>query len=84
MRTCRQASGLSLARMAEASPRWPYPDESGGGSSMRTWSLARSSDGWAPSGGMVGPDESLWLLELSSAGQVRVRRVMSDGTEQVY
>jgi streptogramin lyase len=46
--------------------------------------VARSPEGWAPSGGMVGPDESLWLLEMSSEGQVRVRRLMSDGTERVY
>lgn len=46
--------------------------------------VERSPDGWAPSGGMVGPDDSLWLLEMSSAGQVRVRRLMSDGTEHVY
>ena len=46
--------------------------------------IARSPEGWAPSGGMVGPDESLWLLELSLTGQVRVRRVMTDGTERVY
>jgi len=46
--------------------------------------FARSPEGWAPSGGMVGADESLWLLELSLTGQVRVRRVMTDGTERVY
>jgi sugar lactone lactonase YvrE len=54
------------------------------GTDGETSIVARSPDGWAPSGGMVGPDDSLWLLEMSSAGQVRVRRVMSDGTEQVY
>jgi len=46
--------------------------------------VARSPEGWSPSGGMVGPDESLWLLELSSEGQVRVRRLMADGTERIY
>ena len=46
--------------------------------------VARSPDGWAPSGGMVGPDGSLWLLEMSTDNQVRVRRVMEDGTERVY
>lgn len=46
--------------------------------------VARSTDGWAPSGGMVGPDESLWLLEMSSDNQVRVRRIFRDGTERVY
>jgi len=46
--------------------------------------VARSPDGWAPSGGMIGPDESLWLLEYSAAGEVHVRRIRADGTERVY
>ena len=46
--------------------------------------VARSPEGWAPSGGMVGPDGSLWLLEMSDGNEVRVRRVMTDGTERVY
>jgi hypothetical protein len=46
--------------------------------------VARSAEGWAPSGGMIGPDESLWLLEYSAVGQVQVRRIMTDGTERVY
>lgn len=46
--------------------------------------VARSPEGWAPSGGMLGPDGSLWLLEMSDANDVRVRRVMTDGTERVY
>jgi streptogramin lyase len=45
---------------------------------------ARSSEGWAPSGGMVGPDDSLWLLEMSMSNEVRVRRILPDGTERVY
>jgi len=46
--------------------------------------VSRSPEGWAPSGGMIGPDESLWLLEYSAAGQVQVRRIQADGTERVY
>jgi hypothetical protein len=46
--------------------------------------VARSPDGWSPSGGMVGPDDSLWLLEMSEANEVRLRRLMSDGTERLY
>jgi streptogramin lyase len=46
--------------------------------------VARSPEGWSPSGGMVGPDESLWLLEYSDSGQARVRRILADGTEQVF
>ena len=46
--------------------------------------VAHSPEGWAPSGGMAGPDGSMWLLELSPESQVRVRRVMADGTEHVY
>jgi hypothetical protein len=33
---------------------------------------------------MAGPDGSMWLLEVSLDNQVRVRRVMTDGTERVY
>lgn len=46
--------------------------------------VQRSPGGWAPSGGMIGPDDSMWLLELSPSGQVRVRRIMPDGTERSY
>ncbi|MCL7959200.1 MAG: hypothetical protein M8861_03295 [marine benthic group bacterium] len=46
--------------------------------------VAHSPEGWAPSGGMAGPDGSMWLLEVSLDNQVRVRRVMADGTERVY
>ena len=46
--------------------------------------VAHSPEGWAPSGGMTGPDGSMWLLEHSPENQVRVRRVMTDGTERVY
>jgi hypothetical protein len=46
--------------------------------------LTRSPDGWSPSGGMVGPDGSLWLLEVSESNEIRVRRLMNDGTERVY
>ncbi len=46
--------------------------------------VARSPEGWSPTGGMIGPDGSLWLLEYSGAGQVRVRRVGLDGTERVF
>lgn len=46
--------------------------------------VARSPAGWSPTGGMIGPDESLWLLEYSETGQVRVRRVGPDGTERIF
>lgn len=47
--------------------------------------VARSSDGWSPTGGMVAPDGSLWLLEYATSGRgVRVRRIGVDGEEQVF
>lgn len=46
--------------------------------------VARSPEGWSPTGGMFGPDSSLWLLEFSTSGQARVRRILPDGTERVY
>jgi sugar lactone lactonase YvrE len=44
----------------------------------------RSPDGWSPTGGMVAPDGRLWLLEYSTAGQARVRRIAGDGEETVF
>jgi hypothetical protein len=47
--------------------------------------VARSPTGWSPTGGMVAPDDSLWLLEHQPAGAgVRVRRIGPDGEEQVF
>jgi len=46
--------------------------------------IARSPESWAPSGGMVGPDESMWLLEFSVTNEARVRRLLPDGSEKVY
>jgi DNA-binding beta-propeller fold protein YncE len=49
---------------------------------------ARSPRGWAPSGGLVDPDGSLWLLEYSTGlfrpSEVRVRRVDRGGAERVF
>lgn len=39
---------------------------------------------WAPSGGLVAPDGSLWLLEYSPSNQVRVRRIDKGGSAQVF
>jgi hypothetical protein len=38
---------------------------------------ARSPDGWAPSGGMIAKDGSLWPLEYDASNSVRARRVES-------
>jgi streptogramin lyase len=46
--------------------------------------VARSPEGWSPTGGMVAPDRSLWLLEHSDTGQARVRRIGADGEERVF
>jgi hypothetical protein len=46
--------------------------------------IARSSRGWSPSGGLVGHDGKLWLLEYSTTNEVRVRRINRDGSEQVF
>ena len=46
--------------------------------------VARSPFSWGPTGGLVGPDGSLWILEYSVTNQARVRRRFSDGRERVY
>lgn len=46
--------------------------------------VARSQAPWAPSGGLVGPNGDLWLLETSEANAVRVRRISLSGTERIF
>jgi hypothetical protein len=46
--------------------------------------VARSRDGWAPSGGMFDRDGALWLLEYSPTNAVRVRRIARDGSERYF
>lgn len=36
---------------------------------------------WSPSGGLVAPDGSFWVLEFSTNNQARVIKIASDGTE---
>jgi hypothetical protein len=46
--------------------------------------VARSREGWSPSGGMFDRDGALWLLEYSSTNAVRVRRIAPDGSERAF
>jgi len=46
--------------------------------------IARSRLPWAPSGGMLAPDGTLWLLETSITNSVRVRRIQPGGRETLY
>ncbi len=46
--------------------------------------VARSCWPWSPTGGLVAPDGSLWLLECSFTNAVRVRRVASNGCETTF
>lgn len=39
---------------------------------------------WGPTGGLVAPDGSLWLLEYSLTNAVRVRRISPAGRESVF
>lgn len=45
--------------------------------------VARSSLGWAPTGGLVAPDGSLWILEYAAL-QARARRIDTNGKSTVY
>jgi len=40
---------------------------------------ARSAPPWSPTGGLIAPDGSLWLLEYSIQNTARVRRIAPDG-----
>lgn len=42
----------------------------------RMTTVATTPYSWAPSGGLIAPDGSLWLLEYSPTNQVRVRRTV--------
>jgi hypothetical protein len=46
--------------------------------------VARSREGWSPSGGRFDRDGALWLLEYSSTNAVRVRRIARDGSERAF
>jgi sugar lactone lactonase YvrE len=46
--------------------------------------VARSRFPWAPSGGLMTADGTLWLLENSVTNTVRVRRIAPGGKETVY
>jgi len=46
--------------------------------------VARSDPSWAPSGGLVAPDGTTWLLEYGASGKVRVRRIAASGEEKIF
>ena len=45
--------------------------------------VARSEGSWSASGGVVDSFGSLILLEFSTSNEVRVRRILEDGTEEI-
>lgn len=46
--------------------------------------VARSTLGWGPTGGLVGPEGELWILETSVTNSVRVRRIGADGRVRIW
>lgn len=46
--------------------------------------VARSPDPWGPSGVLRAPDGALWILEVSTSHQVRVRRIGRDGRSRIF
>jgi sugar lactone lactonase YvrE len=46
--------------------------------------VARSTLPWSPTGGMIGPDGSLWILEYSITNAVRMRRIDRSGRVTVF
>ena len=46
--------------------------------------VAQSTAPWAPSGGMIDRDGTLWILEYDKANEVRVRRIDRGGQERIF
>lgn len=46
--------------------------------------VARSAPPWSPTGGLIAPDGSLWLLEYSVQNTARVRRITPDGKARTW
>ena len=46
--------------------------------------VLRSPPRWGPTGGLLAPDGSLWILEGGLPGRARVRRVDRDGKSRVF
>ena len=43
-----------------------------------------SEKGWSPSGGLIAPDGTLWVMEFSSSNKTRVVRLTPDGERSYY
>lgn len=46
--------------------------------------VARSKFPWSPTGGLMAPDGSLWILEWAQPWTVRVRRISPDGAVTTF
>ncbi len=46
--------------------------------------ILRSPPRWGPTGGLLAPDGSLWILEGGLPGRARVRRIDRDGKSRVF
>jgi len=46
--------------------------------------VARSKPPWSPTGGLIAPDGSFWLLEYSIQNTARVRRISPDGKARTW
>lgn len=44
----------------------------------------KSPRGWAPSGGLLSPDGSLWVMEFSLRNKTRIRKIAPDGKHTLY
>jgi sugar lactone lactonase YvrE len=94
--TGKGRSGTEVARMNYHMGLWTdgrdvvYVAAAGEGSVLRVDNrgdvtvVARSTAPWAPSGGMVDREGSLWILEYDTANAVRVRRIDREGRERVF
>ena len=44
----------------------------------------KSNTFWAPTGGLIAPDGTQWIMEFSKRNRTRVRKISRDGTHTIY
>ncbi len=44
----------------------------------------KTAEPWAPTGMVIAPDNTIWLLEYSTSNQARVRKITTGGKQQIF
>lgn len=48
------------------------------------YTVFESKRNWSPSGGLVAPDNSLWIMEFSVRNKTRIRKISPNGEEVIF